>query len=153
MHRRTLRGGELAEGGLQAVPWTYLEAMPAQDTADQAKLAALVHSANRQPFGVRRQGRVEQLAIAVRASRGLADPQGELADRERLVALLGYSPHLENCALCGRSVEGAVRFGVAVMQKLELWGAVRNLLDEDYESEAGFPGQGRTFAFGAAATF
>ncbi len=45
----------------------------------------------------------------------------------------------------------SVRFGVDVMQKLELWGAVRNLLDEDYESEYAYPGPGRAFSVGLSA--
>jgi hypothetical protein len=61
--RRTLRSGELAEGGLQEVPWTYIEAAPAEN----GKLVGRIHSGNRTPFGVRRHGRVEQLAIAIRS--------------------------------------------------------------------------------------
>ncbi len=40
-----------------------------------------------------------------------------------------------------------------VVKGVKLHVAVRNFLDADYESESGFPGQGRTFAVGAAATF
>lgn len=80
--RRTQRSGELAEEGLQPVPWTYLEvARPGQPSRGETKgdraqdreatkgdkLFARIHSANRQPLGLRRQGRVEQLAIAVRS--------------------------------------------------------------------------------------
>jgi outer membrane receptor protein involved in Fe transport len=36
-------------------------------------------------------------------------------------------------------------------EKLELWGAVRNLLDEDYESEYAYPGPGRAFSVGLSA--
>ncbi|MEX0610985.1 MAG: hypothetical protein WD738_23990 [Pirellulales bacterium] len=59
--RRTARGGELLEGGIVVVPWTYVE------VADSDTLLARIHSANRRPFGIRRQGRVEQLAIGLRA--------------------------------------------------------------------------------------
>jgi outer membrane cobalamin receptor len=56
-----------------------------------------------------------------------------------------------------KEVDGHFLVGAKVTQEVtkgvRLHVAVRNLLDEDYESEAGFPGQGRTFAFGAAATF
>ena len=56
-----------------------------------------------------------------------------------------------------KEVGGYFLLGAKVTQEVakgvRLHVAVRNLLDEDYESEAGFPGQGRTFAFGAAATF
>lgn len=40
-----------------------------------------------------------------------------------------------------------------ILKGVRLHVAVRNLFDTDFESEPGFPGQGRTFAFGAAATF
>jgi hypothetical protein len=62
MQRRTTRSGEVAQDGIQIVPWTYLEVVE-QDT-DQA--VARIHSGIRRPFGARRQGRVEQIAIAVR---------------------------------------------------------------------------------------
>jgi hypothetical protein len=61
--RRTLRGGEVAENGIQAVPYTFVEVVALED----GTLAGHVHSGNRQPFGVRRLGRIEQIAIAVRA--------------------------------------------------------------------------------------
>jgi hypothetical protein len=51
------------KGGIQVVPWTYLEV----GEADGEPLAARIHSGNRRPFGVRRLGRVEQVAIALRA--------------------------------------------------------------------------------------
>ena len=38
-----------------------------------------------------------------------------------------------------------------LVKSLELWGAVRNLLDEDYESEYAFPGPGRAFSVGLSA--
>lgn len=40
-----------------------------------------------------------------------------------------------------------------VLKGVRLHVAVRNLFDTDFESEPGFPGPGRTFAFGAATTF
>ena len=56
-----------------------------------------------------------------------------------------------------KEVDGYFLLGARVTQEvvkgIRLHVAVRNLLDADYESEAGFPGQGRTFAVGAAATF
>jgi hypothetical protein len=41
------------------------------ETRRQFSIIARVHSANRRPFGVRRQGNVEQLAVALRAAPGL----------------------------------------------------------------------------------
>jgi vitamin B12 transporter len=56
-----------------------------------------------------------------------------------------------------KEVDGYFLLGAKVTQEVvgavRLHVAVRNLLDADYESEAGFPGQGRTFAFGASTTF
>ena len=60
--RRTDRTGELLTDGILEVPWTYLILDQPQDdqwTAD-------VHSGSRTPFGMRRRGRTEQLAIAMR---------------------------------------------------------------------------------------
>lgn len=64
--RRTTRGGKLIAGGIQTVPWTYIEALEAEGD----KIGGRVHSGSRQPFGARRQGRVEQVAIALRADPG-----------------------------------------------------------------------------------
>ncbi len=56
-----------------------------------------------------------------------------------------------------KEVDGDVLFGAKVTQEvakgIRVWVSGRNLLDEDTESEAGFPGLGRTFSFGASATF
>ncbi len=53
--------------------------------------------------------------------------------------------------------DGYVLLGGKVTQEvldgLRLWIWGRNLLDEDYESEVGFPGIGRSFSFGASTTF
>lgn len=56
-----------------------------------------------------------------------------------------------------KEVDGYFLLGAKVTQEIvkgvRLYVSGRNLLDEDYESEAGFPGVGRTFSFGASATF
>lgn len=56
-----------------------------------------------------------------------------------------------------KEVGGYFLLGAKVTQEVvkgvRLYVSGRNLLDEDYESEAGFPGAGRTFSFGASATF
>jgi len=58
---RTSRRGESRPDAITPVPWTYLtfEKMEAQAGRCQ------VHTGIRQPFGVRRRGRVEHLAIAI----------------------------------------------------------------------------------------
>ena len=56
-----------------------------------------------------------------------------------------------------KEVGGYTLLGAKVTQEVvkgvKLHVAVRNFLDADYESESGFPGQGRTFAVGASASF
>jgi iron complex outermembrane receptor protein len=47
----------------------------------------------------------------------------------------------------------SARFGCDVLPWLELWGAGRNLLDEDYESEFAYPGPGRELSVGLTARF
>ncbi|HEY3392084.1 MAG TPA: hypothetical protein VGK58_05215 [Lacipirellulaceae bacterium] len=64
--RRTSRGGELAENGIQVVPWTYVEAA----SIEGSKGVGLIHSGSRRPFGTRRGGRVEQIAVALCADPG-----------------------------------------------------------------------------------
>ncbi|MCC7476355.1 MAG: hypothetical protein IT425_13250 [Pirellulales bacterium] len=61
--RRTLRNGQVAPNGITQIPWTYLEAVAEKDKP----LAFRVMSGNRQPLAGRKQGRIEQLAIALRA--------------------------------------------------------------------------------------
>jgi hypothetical protein len=64
--RRTARSGQLVENGVQPVAWTYVEAIDGKDKS----LEFTVRSGSRRPFAGRRQGRTEQLAIAVRADAG-----------------------------------------------------------------------------------
>lgn len=61
--RRTSRGGQLVENGVAPVAWTYVEAVEGKDKS----LAFQIQSGSRHPFAARRQGRVEQLAIGLRA--------------------------------------------------------------------------------------
>ncbi len=44
-----------------------------------------------------------------------------------------------------------LRLGFDVARSLELWGTVRNLLDESFESEYAYPGPGRAFSVGLSA--
>jgi hypothetical protein len=60
--RRTTRGGQLVENGIQPVPWTFIEVVESKDP----QTTAIIHSGTRRPFGTRRQGRVDQVAIALR---------------------------------------------------------------------------------------
>ncbi len=61
--RRTTRGGQLEKGGIQIVPWTYVEATELKGNT----IVGRIQSANRRPFAARRHGRTEQIAIALRA--------------------------------------------------------------------------------------
>ena len=60
--RRTTRDGELIEGGMQTVPWTYVVAEGERGN----RIVGRVFSHTKRPFGVRRRGRVEQVAIVQR---------------------------------------------------------------------------------------
>jgi hypothetical protein len=60
--RRTDRLGDVRPGGIAPIPWTYLLALSRTEQGWQAQ----VESGVGRPFGIRRRGRVEQLAIAVR---------------------------------------------------------------------------------------
>ncbi|MEM9659661.1 MAG: hypothetical protein AAF961_14975, partial [Planctomycetota bacterium] len=83
--RRTNRSGELRTGGLVDLPWTLLQI---EDQADDGWTARVDSGINR-PFGVRRRGLVEQLAIAV--SRPLQSTDVRLHARtDRKQALAGY---------------------------------------------------------------
>jgi hypothetical protein len=64
--RRTTRGGQLVEKGIQVVPWTFLQVVEGKDQNTTAQIL----SGTRRPFGIRRQGRVEQVAIALRSDPG-----------------------------------------------------------------------------------
>jgi hypothetical protein len=64
--RRLTRSGELTENGIHIVPWTFVEATK----VDNGNVIGRIASGNRNPFGSRRQGRVEQIAIAMRADPG-----------------------------------------------------------------------------------
>jgi hypothetical protein len=59
--RRTSRGGELAEGGIVSLPWTYLVAAEPNGAGWTAQLS----TALRNPLSGRRRGSIEQLAVAL----------------------------------------------------------------------------------------
>ncbi len=89
--RRTTRGGQLMKDGIQAVPWTFIEVTE----VDGSKIVGRIHSGSRQPFGARRRGRVEEVAIALRA-----DPANTVLKlRSRVKAekpLVGYEVFAKN---------------------------------------------------------
>ncbi len=97
--RRTDRTGELMSNGIQEVPWTYLTLGEAHENCWRGD----VHTGMRRPFGVRRHGQSQQLAIALRhppttthvrfyarhdPSQGLAGYEVYQRDQE------GQKPHL-----------------------------------------------------------
>jgi hypothetical protein len=60
--RRTMRNGELEKkDGLQTVPWTYIEVSEVKDKT----IIGSYQSARRNPIIIRRQGRIEPVAIAL----------------------------------------------------------------------------------------
>jgi len=62
MRIRMTRTGEIRPGGISTIPWTYLEFESTEENFSRCR----VYSAIQHPFGVRRRGRVEHLAIAMR---------------------------------------------------------------------------------------
>ena len=91
--RRTTRGGELAKDGIQVVPWTYIESVE----VNAGKVVGLIHSANRNPLGARRRGRVEQIAIALRAEP--SETRLHLVSRTNPEkSLAGYEVYEQNAA-------------------------------------------------------
>lgn len=89
--RRTTRGGELMKDGVQLIPWTFIEVTE----VDGGKIIGRVQSGSRRPFGGRRRGRVEEVAIALRADPGNTD----LKLRSRVKAekpLAGYEVFAKN---------------------------------------------------------
>jgi hypothetical protein len=89
--RRTTRGGDLMEDGIQAVPWTYIEITE----SNAETIAGNLYSGSRRPLGGRRRGRVETLAAALRG-----DPQDTIVRlRSRTNAekpLAGYDIFAQN---------------------------------------------------------
>ncbi len=65
--RRTTRSGELEKkDGLRSVPWTFIEAAEIKDNT----IVGQFQSASRRPITVRRQGRIEPVAISIRTDPG-----------------------------------------------------------------------------------
>lgn len=91
--RRVDHEGEVVEDGIQRVPWTVVEVT----NAERNRLDGRILSGTRRPLGVRRRGRIEQLAIALRA-----DPQPQtirLHSRTNASkALVGYEVYLQRGA-------------------------------------------------------
>ena len=55
------QGGAVVPGGVREVPWTYVTTQQADDESWLGQ----VHSGMKRPFGLRRRGRTQQLAVAV----------------------------------------------------------------------------------------
>lgn len=101
--RRTTRNGELEKNGVAPVAWTYIEAVSGKDNS----FAFQVLSGSRRPFGLRRQARVEQVAIALPTSN--APTTLHLHDKKNTQkALSGYEVFAES-----GSAEASTRLGVS----------------------------------------
>ncbi len=61
------RGGELEKNGIRVIPWTYIQA----SEVNRNTISGRIESASRRPFVGRRQGRIEQFAIALRSDPGI----------------------------------------------------------------------------------
>ena len=82
---RTRSTGEVQPAGVKQVPWTLLTL----DEASQTGWTSQVHTGIRTPFGLRRRGRVEHLAIATRHRPGTT-PVRFHARHDATQALSGY---------------------------------------------------------------
>ncbi|CAN0374122.1 unnamed protein product, partial [Ectocarpus sp. 4 AP-2014] len=94
--RRLGRDGNLVEGGIQPIRWTYLISQP--DGEDEAPPTAKIASHSRRPFGQRPSGRLQLIAIAApvdpdrRTSvhlHAIDNPETPLPGYEVLIAPLG----------------------------------------------------------------
>lgn len=89
--RRTTREGEVVPGGIQQVPWTYVEAAD----VDGEDVVGRMYSGTRRPLGVRHRGRIEQLALALRNEPG--DTVLQLHSRtDADKPLVGYEVFVQN---------------------------------------------------------
>jgi nucleotide-binding universal stress UspA family protein len=89
--RRTTREGMLVPNGIEAVPWTYVQATQ----VDDGRIVGQLLSGTKRPLGVRRRGRVEQLAIAIRPE--LSETTIRLHSRTHPdKSLVGYQVFVQN---------------------------------------------------------
>ena len=91
IYRRTTRDGELAAGGNQVVPWTFIELTK----VDPQQATGRIQSGTTRPFSIRQRGRIEQLAIALRADPG--ETSVRLRSRtQKEKPLVGYQVFTQN---------------------------------------------------------
>jgi hypothetical protein len=89
--RRTTRDGLLVAEGARTVPWTFFEVL---QSADPPQVSGRIRSASQRPLGIRR-GRIEQVAIGLRADPGESTVRLlSRADPDK--ALVGYQLFAQN---------------------------------------------------------
>jgi hypothetical protein len=89
--RRTTRDGELVPGGVQVVPWTFLEIA----SVDPQQAVGRIESGSTRPFALRQRGRIEQVAIALRSDDG--ETVVRLRSRtQKDKPLVGYEVYSQN---------------------------------------------------------
>lgn len=89
--RRTARNGQLEKNGVTPVAWTYIEATSNKGGA----LKFRVRSGTRRPFGMRKQARTEQLAIAIPPSDATTSLYLHVRKNDKK-PLMGYEVLAEN---------------------------------------------------------
>lgn len=89
--RRTKREGTLIENGIQEVPWTFVTA----DGAQGESILGNVYSGTKRPLGVRRRGRVEHVAIALRGKPAIANLHLHSRDKNEK-PLVGYEIYTQD---------------------------------------------------------
>jgi hypothetical protein len=91
IYRRTTRDGDLVAGGNQVVPWTFIELTK----VDPQQATGRIQSGTTRPFSIRQRGRIEQLAIALRADPG--ETSVRLRSRtQKEKPLVGYQVFTQN---------------------------------------------------------
>jgi len=82
---RTSSSGEIKADSIRDIPWTYLTLSEQKEN----RWHGAVHTATRRPFGIRRRGRIEHLALAIRRPRGKTRVRF-YARHDRTQGLAGY---------------------------------------------------------------
>ncbi len=82
---RTSSSGEVKADSIRNIPWTYLTLAEQKEEGWHAA----VHTGTRRPFGVRRRGRIEHLALAIRKPTGTTQVRFH-ARHDATQSLTGY---------------------------------------------------------------
>lgn len=88
--RQVNREGQVIGNGAERTPWTYLEIVPSSDDDVASQASAKIRSHRKTPFGTRRRGRIEQLALTVKRPVDLGITLRLHAQNDPAKPLVGY---------------------------------------------------------------